>query len=65
MEQATAHRYVVLAFMAAVTCYLLGRAFAEMGTGLGGALEALVYSVTAAFGLEYLISTWRSLWRER
>ena len=64
MEQVNTQRYVVLPFMAAVTCYLLGRVFVEMGTGLDGVVEALIYSVTAAFGLEYLISSWRSLWRE-
>lgn len=52
----------VLTFMAAVTSYLLGRVFAEAGTGLGGSLEVLVYGATAAFGLEFLASSWRSLW---
>ena len=47
-----------LVFMAAVTGYLLGRAFA------GGAShpETLVYGATAALGLEFLIASWRSLW---
>lgn len=44
--------------MAAVTCYLLGRVF----TGDTSGPETLVYGVTAAFGLEFLIASWRSLW---
>ena len=56
-------RYVPLAFMATVTCYLLGRVFAEAATGLDGLIEVVVYGVTAAFGLEFLVSSWRSLWR--
>ena len=49
---------VRLLFVAAVTCYLLGRVFA------GGALyvETLVYAATAAFGLDFLIVSWRGLW---
>jgi hypothetical protein len=49
---------VRLLFMAAVTCYLLGRVFA----GDTSHPETLVYGVTAAFGLEFLIASWRSLW---
>jgi hypothetical protein len=47
-----------LVFVAAVTCYLLGRVFA------GGALylETVVYAATAAFGLDFVIASWRSLW---
>jgi len=47
-----------LLFVAAVTCYLLGRVFA------GDALyfETVVYAATAAFGLDFLIASWRSLW---
>ena len=47
-----------LLFVAAVTCYLLGRVFA------GDALyfETIVYSATAAFGLDFMIASWRSLW---
>jgi hypothetical protein len=47
-----------LLFMAAVTCYLLGRLF----SGDASHLETLVYGMTAAFGLEFLIASWRSLW---
>ena len=44
--------------MAAVTCYLLGRIF----TGGVTPIEVLVYSGTAAFGLEFLVASWRDLW---
>ena len=47
-----------LLFMAAVTCYLLGRVFA----GDTSRPETVVYGVTAAFGLDFLIASWRSLW---
>ena len=57
------NRYAVLAFMTTVTCYLLGRVFVEAATGFDGFVEVVVYGVTAAFGLEFLIDSWRSLWR--
>ena len=47
-----------LLFMAAVTCYLLGRVFA----GETSHPETLVYGLTAAFGLDFLMTSWRSLW---
>jgi hypothetical protein len=47
-----------LVFMAMVTCYLLGRVFSGETTHP----ETLVYAVTAAFGLDFLIASWRSLW---
>ena len=47
-----------LLFMAAVTCYLLGRVFAGDTTHP----ETVVYAATAAFGLDFLIASWRSLW---
>ena len=58
-------RYAVPMFMATVTCYLLGRVFAEASTGAAGAPEVVVYGATAAFGLEFIIESWRSLWRDR
>lgn len=48
-----------LLFMGAVTCYLLGRIFAGEAT----AIETLVYGATAAFGLEFLLVSWRELWK--
>ena len=47
--------------MSAVTCYLLGRVFVEAITG-PSPIEVVVYGMTAAFGLDYLIASWRSLW---
>ena len=47
-----------LLFMAMVTCYLLGRVFSVETTHP----ETVVYAVTAAFGLDFLIASWRSLW---
>jgi hypothetical protein len=58
-------RYLVPMFMTTVTCYLLGRVFVEATTGAEGILEVLVYGATAAFGLEFLTESWRSLWRDR
>jgi hypothetical protein len=49
---------VRLLFMAAVTCYLLGRVF----SGDASHPETIVYGMTAAFGLEFLIASWPSLW---
>jgi hypothetical protein len=47
-----------LLFIGAVTCYLLGRIF----TGAVTPIETVVYGVTAAFGLDYLMTSWRDLW---
>jgi hypothetical protein len=58
-------RYTVLAFMATVTCYLLGRVFVDAASGAEGIVEVVVYGATASFGLEFLIAFWRSLWSER
>jgi hypothetical protein len=48
-----------LLFIAAVTCYLLGRIFAGSATPL----ETVVYGATAAFGLECLLACWQELWQ--
>ena len=50
--------YFTLVFMGMVTCYLLSRVFA----GGGAPMEVVVHSATAAFGLNFLIASWRSLW---
>jgi hypothetical protein len=55
-EMETAGR---LLFVGLVTCYLLGRVFA----GAANPAEIVVYGMTAAFGLEYLMASWRGLWR--
>ena len=47
-----------LLFISVVTCYLLARVFA----GPTGAAEVVVYGMTAAFGLEYVLASWRGLW---
>jgi len=47
-----------LLFIAAVTCYLLGRVFSAEPSHP----ETVVYGITAAFGLEFLITNWRALW---
>jgi hypothetical protein len=47
-----------LLFIAAVTCYLLSRVF----SGEPSQPEMVVYGMTAAFGLEFLIASWRALW---
>jgi hypothetical protein len=47
-----------LLFMAMVTCYLLGRVFSGEATHP----ETVVYAATAAFGLDFLIASWRALW---
>lgn len=45
-------------FVALVTCYLLARVF----TGAANPVEIAIYGMTAAFGLEYLMASWRGLW---
>ena len=50
--------WVVLVFMAGVTCAVLVMAFAEMAKGLAHAPATFVYALTSAFGLEYLNSAW-------
>ena len=47
-----------LLFIGAVTCYLLGRVLA----GDTSHPETVVYGITAAFGLEFVTASWRSLW---
>jgi hypothetical protein len=55
-EMETAGR---LFFVALVTCYLLGRIL----TGADSPMEAVVYGVTVAFGLEYLVACWGGIWQ--
>ena len=49
-----------LLFVGLVTCYLLARVFASPA----GAGEIVVYGMTAAFGLEYVLASWRGLWQQ-
>jgi hypothetical protein len=48
-----------LLFVGLVTCYLLGRIFG----GAAAPLEVVVYGMTAAFGLEYLVASWGGFWQ--
>lgn len=48
-----------LLFVAVVSCYLLGRIFAGAATPI----ETVVYGATAAFGVEFLLASWRDLWQ--
>lgn len=48
-----------LLFVALVTCYLLSRIF----SGAAAPVEVVVYGMTAAFGLEYLLCTWGGFWQ--
>ncbi len=48
-----------LLFVALVTCYLLSQIF----SGAAAPVEVVVYGMTAAFGLEYLLCTWGGFWR--
>jgi hypothetical protein len=48
-----------LLFVGLGTCYLLVRVFAGPATPV----EVVVYGMTAAFGLEYLMASWRGLWQ--
>jgi TRAP-type mannitol/chloroaromatic compound transport system permease large subunit len=48
-----------LLFVAVVSCYLLGRIFAGAATPI----ETVVYGAAAAFGVEFLLASWRDLWR--
>jgi hypothetical protein len=48
-----------LLFVALVPCYLLGRIFG----GAAAPAEVVVYGVTVAFGLEYLVTSWGGLWQ--
>jgi hypothetical protein len=48
-----------LVFVGLVTCYLLGRVFA----GAAAPVEVVVYGMTAAFGLEYVMASWHGLWQ--
>jgi hypothetical protein len=48
-----------LLFVALVTCYLLARIL----SGAAAPGEVVVYGVTAAFGLEYLMASWAGFWR--
>jgi hypothetical protein len=52
----TAGRFL---FVALVTCYLLGRII----SGSASPTEVVVYGMTAAFGLEYMVASWGGIWQ--
>ena len=54
-----------MAFIAAVTCYLLAIVIAHSLEGSGGLGGVLVFGFGAAFGLEFLWSAWPLLWSPR
>ena len=62
MVQRELGRALVMAFMAAVTCYFLAIVFAQAMSGAGGAAEVIVFGFGAAFGLEFLWTAWTRLW---
>jgi hypothetical protein len=55
-------RRLVMAFIAAVTCYLLAIVIARSLEGSGELGEVVVFGFGAAFGLEFLWSAWPTLW---
>jgi hypothetical protein len=52
----------VFGFMALVTSAVLGLLIVELATGAQGLAGILVYGVTGAFGIEFLMASWPSLW---
>ena len=51
-------RILVLAYMAAVTAFLLSFAFAAAAKGPSGFPGMVVYALAAGFGLEFVAATW-------
>jgi hypothetical protein len=60
--ESTHGKHAVMAFMAAVTCYLLAVVFSGATAGSGRLDEVIVFGFAAAFGLEFLWSAWPGLW---
>jgi hypothetical protein len=60
MGASTGQRIAGLVFVGAVTGFLLALLFAA--AGLLSALEIAVYALATAAGLEFLISSWPSIW---
>jgi hypothetical protein len=65
MDTSNRHHVVVIGFMTAVTGWLLVLLFAAAGRGSSAAGELLVYGLTAGFGLEFISSSWPSVWGRR
>ena len=62
MSYTNGQRLAVMAFMGAVTAYLLARASVTVQHGPAGLLEAGVYGLCAALGLNFLAAAWSGLW---
>jgi hypothetical protein len=62
MQRTITHRHVVLAFMALVTGWLLALLFGGLLKGGVSASEVVIYGGTAAFGLEFLLTSWPAAW---
>jgi len=54
----------IFAFMALVTSAVLGLLIVAVAKGAQGLVAIAVYGVTASFGIEFLVVSWRSLWGE-
>jgi hypothetical protein len=63
VQPTVAERCAEVVFVVTVTSYLLWRVVGE-AAGAGSAIEIAVYGLTAAFGLEFLISSWGALWTD-
>jgi Na+/H+-translocating membrane pyrophosphatase len=60
--QSTVRQMAVFTFMAVVTSIVLGLLVVELAKGAQGLAGIVVYSVTASFGIEFLVASWPSLW---
>ena len=62
--QSTGRQMAIFAFMALVTSAVLALLIVEVARGFYGVAPIAVYGVTASFGIEFLVASWRSLWSE-
>ena len=61
--QSTVRQWAVFAFMALVTSGVLGLLIVELARGPQALLTIVVHGATVAFGIEFLVASWPSLWR--
>ena len=64
MQTTITGRHAGVAFVAVITCWLLALIFGGVLKGGLGPAEVLVYAVTASFGLEFLWTSWPTVWGE-
>jgi hypothetical protein len=64
MQTTDTQRQAGMAFVALVTCWLLALVFRGVLKGGLGPAEVAVYAVTASFGLEFLWTSWPTVWGE-